>query len=184
MSTNRTRQDLLEFLDYLAEKGLMAKNTVAARKAAAKKLLGILSDEDAEDVISVDLDHVVDRFQNLEGKNYTPGSLTTYRSRTRSALDDFEAYLDNPLAFRPNIQTRDTRPKSEKKKGGSPQKEKISSGGEERQRPKPHVEPSASILPIPIRADKTVLIQGIPFDLTSEEAAKIANVVKALAVPD
>jgi hypothetical protein len=42
---------------------------------------------------------------------------------------------------------------------------------------------SNSILPIPIRADTTVFVQGLPFDLTEAEAAKIANVIRAMATP-
>lgn len=184
MSSERSREQLLEFLDYLANKGLMAKGTVAARKAAAGKLLGILSDEEAADVTALDLDHVVERFQNLEGKNYTPASLTTYRSRTRSAIEDFTAYLENPLAFRPNVQARERRQKSERKKDNSTSHGTVAPDAGERQSSKPHFEPSSSILPIPIRADKTVYVQGLPFDLTSAEATKIANVIKAMAMPD
>ena len=46
------------------------------------------------------------RFQRLHGRDYTPASLTSYKSRLRSALDDFLSYLSNPLAFRPGVQTR------------------------------------------------------------------------------
>ncbi len=37
-----------------------------------------------------------------------------------------------------------------------------------------------TITPIPIRADLTIKIQGIPHDLTDVEAEKIAAVVRAL----
>jgi hypothetical protein len=36
------------------------------------------------------------------------------------------------------------------------------------------------IVPIPIRPDLTVHVQGIPFDLTEAEARKIAAVVTAM----
>src|ERR1041385_6868861 len=109
MTDKRTRKDLLDFLDWMSEKGLMAKNTVAARKAAATKVLGILNDDEAQDVTSLNLDDIMRRFTNLEGRGYTPGSLTTYQSRLRSALDDFKLYLDKPLNFRPGIQPRERR---------------------------------------------------------------------------
>jgi len=41
---------------------------------------------------------------------------------------------------------------------------------------------SSHILPIPIRADLTIYIQGLPFDLTEAEARKIAGVVSAMAL--
>jgi hypothetical protein len=42
---------------------------------------------------------------------------------------------------------------------------------------------ASSILPVPIRADLTVYVQGLPFDLTEAEAKKIATVIQAMATP-
>lgn len=178
MANEKSREKLIEFLDYLADKGLMAKATISARKAAAGKVLGILGAEEAADVTVLNLDDVIRRFQNLEGKNYTPGSLTTYLSRTKSAIDDFKAYIDNPLAFRPSVQSRVTR-KSEIKRETATTAEGLAT-------PEKHPvrQPlSESILPIQIRAGTTVFIQGLPYDLTEAEATKIANVIKAYAMP-
>jgi hypothetical protein len=180
---DRSRQKLLEFLDYLGNKGLMAGATVATRKAAATKVLGILSDEEAADVTTLDLDDVMSRFQNLEGKNYTPGSLNTYLSRLRSAVDDFSAYLENPLGFKPSVQSRERRAKSDNNKKEDTKSVEASSATTERPAQKPSILPSATIVPIPIRADTTIYVQGIPFDLTAAEAAKIANVIRAMATP-
>lgn len=181
MANERSRQSLMEFLDYLAEKGLMAKATVAARKAAAGKVLGILSADEANDVTKLDLSEVMSRFHNLEGKGYTPGSLTTYLSRLKSAVDDFRTYLENPLGFRPSVQAREKRKPDGKKDAST----KMSSG-----EPQPNVERYAaksplsnSILPIPIRPDITIYVQGLPYDLTDAEASKIANVIRAMATP-
>lgn len=178
MATEKSRQSLLEFLDYLADKGLMAKATVAARKAAAGKVLGILSEEEARDVTNLNLDDVMVRFQNLEGKNYTPGSLSTYLSRVKSAVEDFTTYLENPLAFRPSVQVREKR-KPENKKGAPTTANTVQKHGVER--PPVKAPLSSTILPIPIRPDTTVFIQGLPYDLTEAEAAKIANVIRAMA---
>lgn len=177
MSNDRSRKGLVDFLDYLANKGLMAKNTAMARKAAANKILGVLSDEEALDVTRIDFDDVMRRFQNLEGQNYTPTSLTTYQSRIKGALDDFESYLKNPLGFRPNVQARE-RSSNAKTSIASTAKAEFP----QRQPQQPlHAQPvtTSSVLPIPIRSDLTVYIQGLPFDLTEAEARKISNVVLA-----
>jgi hypothetical protein len=181
MDGQRSRQALGEFLDYLAEKGLMAGATVAARKAAATKILGILDESQANDVTTVDVDDVVARFGRLHGKDYTPQSLTTYQSRLRSALDDFRSYLNNPLGFRPSTQNRAARTRA--KMGKDDQSERGKVDRSEAPRPAPIVPPMAAsnILPIPIRADLVVHIQGLPFDLTEGEARKIAAVVTAMA---
>lgn len=178
MDPNRSREDLAEFLDYLAEKGLMAKATVQARKAAASKILGILERSEANDVTKIDLEDVVARFGRLHGKQYTPQSLTTYKSRLSSALDDFQSYLSNPLAFRPSVQSRE-RPKLKVIKD-------ISEFSPQETRTEPArstISPMATsnIVPIAIRADLTIYIQGLPFDLSEAEARKIAAVVTAMA---
>lgn len=179
MSNDRSRKGLLEFLDYLADKGLMARNTAMARKAAANKLLGVISDEEALDVTRINLDDVMSRFQNLEGRNYTPGSLTTYQSRAKAALDDFESYLQNPLGFRPNIQARERSTKNTNAKTNYTISNDATSSDKQSQQ-FVHAQPAASsILPIPIRPDLTIYIQGLPFDLTRAEAQKISNVVLA-----
>ena len=182
MQGNKSREAMLEFLEYVAQKGLMAQATARARKAAVGKVLGILSEEEAADVTLIDLDSVMTRFGHLQGKGYTPDSLTTYKSRVRSALDDFGSYVANPLAFKPGLQTR------ERKSGTSPTSSKPKNGPERKtelrdmQPPTNLAGPMASsILPVPIRPNLTVHIQGLPYDLTVAEAKKIAAVVQAMA---
>ena len=184
MSNERSREALLDFLEYLANKGLIAKNTANGRRVTANRVLGILSDEEARDVTVLDLDEVMTRFQNLEGKSYTPGSLATYRARLNTALEDFDAYLKNPLAFKPNVRSRGSRerPKKESPKTGRsklPQEPKHGSSSQSTAVPPM----SNSIVPIAIRHDVTVHIQGLPFDLSEAEAERIANVVRAMATP-
>lgn len=182
MNGQRTREAALEFQEYLAQKGLMAPATARARKAALSKVLGILSDDEAEDVTRLDVDDLMRRFSNLQGKDYTPDSLMTYKSRVKSALSDFDAYLENPLSFRPSLAQRDRKPKPER--SVKPAAKARVETPLEHQSSSKVVSPSfaeSSILPIPLRADLTVRIQGIPFDLTRAEAQKISNVILALA---
>jgi hypothetical protein len=180
MDGQRSREALANFLDYLGDKGLMERNTAQSRKAAVSKILSILEETEASDVMAVDVDDVVSRFGRLHGKDYTPQSLNTYKSRLRSALDDFRSYVSNPLAFRPAVQTR-TRQKMRVTK-----EDTADPAAAERRLEPIRLAPSATsvsdnILPIPIRADLTVRIQGLPFDLTMAEAQKIAAVVTAMA---
>jgi len=159
----------------MSEKGLMAKNTVAARKAAAGKVLGILSDNETTDVTTLDLDDVMRRFTNLEGRSYTPGSLQTYLSRLRSALDDFKVYLDNPLSFRPGIQPRERhKPEARKEIATSPTANEKGVGA-------PTI--ASNALSIPIRPGTMIAIHGLPYDLSEAEATKIANVIRAMVTP-
>jgi hypothetical protein len=181
MAQPKSRESLVSFLDYLGKKGLMAPATASARKAAVNTVLGILDDAESADVSVLDLDSVMRRFSNLQGKDFTPGSMKTYKSRVRAAIDDFVSYLENPLAFKPKLKTRSNN-------GGPPKKvleevKDIHKNIEESDVIKPTVSAftTASILPIPIRSNLTIHVQGLPFDLKASEAKKIANVILAMA---
>ena len=184
MDNNKSREALIEFLDYLAQKGLMAPATVQARKASVNTVLGILDNQEAHDVSAINLDAVMDRFTNLQGKAYNPQSLRTYKSRVKSALDDFLRYVENPLAFKPKVQVRERKLTTAKSPSGEGTKTSDGPMAEvQRSSTAAVAGPMASsILPIPIRADLTIYIQGLPFDLSEAEAKKIANVVQAMAM--
>lgn len=173
----RSRADLLAFLDYLAAKGLMNPATAQSRKASAGAMLGVLSEEEASDMATIDLDQAMARFNNLNASKFTPGSLATYKSRTRSAIDDFLRYEKNPLGFKASTPTGARKPRK-------PVDSSVQTVPEQDTptRPESVRTPMAeNILPIPLRADLTIYIQGLPFDLSSQEARKIANVVLAMS---
>ncbi|MER8703922.1 MULTISPECIES: hypothetical protein [unclassified Mesorhizobium] len=177
----RSREALLEFLDYLARKGLLNKTTANARKAAAGKVLALLDEVEASDLAEVDLDRLMHRFSNISGGNYTPGSLNTYKSRVKSSVEDFLNYQDNPMTFKVGG-AAGFRKTSERQKVAQIQGERPAA----RQVTSAMMAPptSVSVLPIPIRENLIIQIQGLPFDLTPAEANKIANVVRAMAASD
>jgi hypothetical protein len=180
MSNDRSREGLIKFLDYMANKGLAPQNTVNARKTAAEKILGILSDEEAADVFTIDVSHLMTRFSNKMGQDYTPGSLATYQSRLKSALDDFDSYLKNPLGFRPSGQQRERAQK--KPQGAASNSDTIVPPAPPQTYSSSRVAgPLDNLLPVPIRADLTIYVQGLPFDLKKAEANKIAAVIIAMS---
>jgi hypothetical protein len=185
MDGKKSRTAALEFLEYVAQKGLMTQATARARKAAVSKVLGILDESEARDVTSIDLDAVMSRFGHLQGKGYAPPSLAAYKSRVKAALDDFASYVENPLAFKSSVRARERKPLSAR--ASSSATKNISKGlasDAPRQSTSAAAGPMASsILPIPIRADLTVYVQGLPFDLTEAEAKKIASVIQAMSTP-
>lgn len=188
MSNGRSTADLLKFLDYLAEKGLMPAATAAARKAAANKMLAVLSEDETRDVTTVDMDDVALRFHNKNGQQYTPGSIQTYKSRVTSSIDDFRAYLANPLGFRTSSKPRQ-RIRSTKDKPPAPRGEPSANSAQESTQAQPAAPsvspgPSVNILPVALRPDLTIQIAGLPFDLTKAEAQKLANIILAHAMPD
>lgn len=181
MAGNRSREGLVEFLDWVETKGLLPSGTVQGRKAAVNRVLSVLDDQEAQDVTQLDLDHIMDRFINLNSSGYTPDSLRTYRGRVGSSIRDFESYVSNPMAFRP---VRPLKLKPGKQDKSAAKAMVVLAKQPESTRPTPAPMPGVNLIPIPLRADLTVRLEGIPFDLTMAEARRIANVVIALAIPD
>lgn len=181
---------LNRFLDYALEKGLLKAETAKSRRTAVNKILEKITDEQRADVRKVDLEIEAQHFANRQGAGYIPSSLLTYKSRAKTALADFERWVDNPMAFRPS---GGGTAKAVTKNGVSPGKKPKATPRETSEPPAreappaesysaPAVEQSAGLtFPVPIRAGLIVQLCGIPFDLTVGEAEKIAQVVKALA---
>ncbi len=179
MSQDFSREGLLRFHDYLATKGLMNPNTVAARKAAANKMLAVLDENEAADLRKVELDEISERFFNLNKNDFTPESLVTYKSRLRSAVTDFIKHTENPSAFK-TVSSR-TRAANQKNDGAPRKPVNGNSNISEEFLSKSNSEITVQI---PIREGIVVRFIGVPSDLKKKEAQKIANVILAYATDD
>mgnify|MGYP001573336483 FL=1 len=181
-------QELYKFLDYASKKGLLKKNTATSRKIASMKILEILDDSDKTDLRNIDLDDVFNRFQNRSGSNFKPESLGVYKSRFKSALDDFMRWSENPSAFRPSVKSRTARSGEAQDGQQKNTKAATSSSRKRGSMSRPGVSTDLDVhgvvFPIPIRQGVVVKIANIPNDLTKEEASKIAAVVHALAASE
>lgn len=182
MSGGKSREDLFSFLDYLAAKGLIPAATARARKASAKQVLAMLDENEARDVLALDLDLLMHRFSTKHGQQYTPSSVRDYGSRLRSSIEDFRSYTENPLGFRMPGRTRQKPAEnSGRQMAKKPSLNHESSTPSGPSTAVPSSGPQANILPIQLRADLIVQVAGLPFDLTTAEAKKIANIILAHA---
>lgn len=170
---------LNQFCDHASDKGLLKKNTAQSRKAAANKVFSILDDSESRDLRSIDVEAVFDRFQNLQGMQYKPDSLQVYLSRTKTALADFIAFVDNPSGFKSSAANRvKTSLKTEKTIKNQPIKyhsvEKYADQHEAK-----HL-----AVPVPLRDGLIVKIMNLPADLSASEAERLAAIIKAYAIPE
>ena len=178
---------VMEFMDYMAEKGLANKNTATSRKAACSKMFSILDSAEASDVRNLDVDELAARFNNLKGTKYSPKSLQVYKSRVARALQDFLAFKADPANFKPAA-AQSQKSKTSNKSQDSSQTSVRGSLGRTA-----HVVPDAGVMgvvgnvrtidiPIALRPDHVIVLSGLPVDLSSSEAEKISAVVKAMAL--
>ena len=181
MAQDMTRNDLIGFINYLGEKGLIGSASAAARKSAVATLLGFLSEEEVSDVTKLDLDEVTTKFMNLKGNSFKPASVKVYKSRIESSIRDFVAFKQNPLGFKPKSDQRAQRNTEAKTKPPLPDKANEATNTVASTS---SFQASDDIFPIKLRPNITVRIAGIPSDLTAAEAKKISNVIAALAAVD
>jgi hypothetical protein len=179
-----SQKDLIAFLNYLSEKGLMNTQTAAARKASVNTLLSALDADETSDVFKLNLDDVAQRLLNKRGNEFKPDSIKVYKSRAASAIGDFKRYRADPLNFKVGLTPKSPAAKADKntyKPGETSSVLPASTAATS------HISTFVSpseieiVVPIPIRANTIVKIVGLPSDLTKQEAARIANVVNAFA---
>jgi hypothetical protein len=74
MTNAYSTDDLLEFLDHAAKRGLMTTATAQALAVASRNVLGVLTAEERADLSRLDIDAVVKRFVNKRAKDFNPAS--------------------------------------------------------------------------------------------------------------
>ena len=187
MTTQFSREELLKFLDYLGDKGLMKRSTAISRKAAVNTLLSILEPDEAVDVRNINLDSLMNRFANLRQGQFKPESLSVYKSRLGSSIEEFVRWRANPTTFKLQMGTKERATKTQNNdtsKGdrqNDRQHKTPSQNGQKGDLKTPEDEVQTITFPVPIRPGVIVRVTGIPSDLTPEEAEKIGNVILALS---
>lgn len=180
-----TARDLLDFLDYSLDKGLGKKETIKTRIVSVGRILDVVGKEEIGDLREADVDHIMERFMNLEGTKFSPGSLASYKSRLNSSISDFLRYKENPSSYRPKGQ------RASRSASRSIDVPKDEGKDAKLQKPLTYTENSKrldvqdddlAVFPIPLRQGLTVKMVGLPHDLTQNEAQRIANIVRAMAV--
>ncbi len=183
MSVNYSESELLKFLDYLSAKGLLSSSTASGRKAACLKVLSALDPDEKVDLRNIDREQTFQRFSNKFGKEFTPQSLVTYKSRLNAALNDFFKYQENPAGFKVGSGKKSSKETSSEGKS-TPKRADIRRTNKTPPPPPPPPDGNQSgsyVLQIPISKDRLIEIRNMPMDLTAEDATKIAGIITAHA---
>ncbi len=64
MANGYSKADLLDFLAHASDKGLMPAATATALGVASRNVLGVLGDDEGDDLRKLDLEAVIKRFNN------------------------------------------------------------------------------------------------------------------------
>ena len=97
----RSRDDLMKFLNFTGEKGLINKGTVATRKKSCDTILTILDETESADLSQIDLEDVIRRHSVLTAGKFVPATLKGYQGHLRGSIKDFLDFVNNPAGWRP-----------------------------------------------------------------------------------
>ncbi|MFC8431636.1 hypothetical protein [Streptomyces sp. NPDC057253] len=190
-----TGAGLIAFIDRAAKRGEIPRGTATALRISVTHILGTEEVEfDAIDIRSLDVEDLIQRFENLKSAELSPASISTYRSRFRQAVSMYKKYLDGG-SWKPVIKIR--RPKNGTNGRSTEEKSPTASDDIEagteiavdqvptQSAPLTHrsdavAQPALVSYSLPLRPDLIVRIE-LPIDLTGADAARISAFVKSLA---
>jgi hypothetical protein len=172
----------VEHWSWAATKGLMNKNTASSLRYACLKILSALAEWETIDIMTLDIDATLLRFQNLSSKDFTPESLSVYKRRFKQAVQSFKEYTQNPSSWKPSkgqSRLKVSRPKVSKARQGETVNNNVSvlrpystnAMGEQ----------GLVEYPFPLRENIVVTLR-LPSDLKLAEVRRLTSFMKILTV--
>jgi len=97
---NVTIEQILEWAEEMAKKGLYDATTGRLMRTGLKSLVTILDETEAHDPRSLlaSLDEIAERW--ARANKAVPDTMKTYKQRASNLLEDFIVYMENPAAFK------------------------------------------------------------------------------------
>ena len=178
MANAYSLDDLIDFLDHAGDRGLMPAATAQAFAVAARNVLGVLSDQEKNNLSDQDLDSVIKRFNNKRAKDFSPTSLKEYGRRVHKAVELFLTWREDPANFTVKTRATATPRKKEKGKNSAP----LQPDAEPEQFDQQQTAPGTYRSAIPVRPGVVVTLANVPYDLTKAEAERLAGFVRMLAI--
>lgn len=169
MTHNYSTQAFFDFLYELPSLGLINEATARNLKNSALLLLSVVEIRSDDDVRLLDVEELIDTYVETQATKPGESSLQSYQSRFKSAVNRFEEYVRSGTILNQtendgNLDGFDAvELKLEKVKQSKREKAQTFN------------------LPIVVRPETGTMItvQGLPTDLTTEEAERILTVMKA-----
>ena len=170
----QNKAGLMDFLDFVSSKSLMKKSTAGSLKSACSAVFSILDEHEEQDIASLDLESVFQRFENAKGMEVNPDTLRAYRNRVKQAVSEFQRYKENPSQWKPSGTQRSSKSstrnnKSEAQINGNTNG--VATSPIHRSGTVDGVE--GIVHRFPLRQDTIVCITGIPFNVTKAEMARM-----------
>lgn len=185
---NYSKQALMDFIETSINKGWINLNTGGGVRAACRQILEQVGPD--EDVREVDVGLALKQFANRNPGKLSGESLRVYESRVRGVIENFTAFVTDPVSYKPAAKggvprTRRAEPRNGKEGAA------VTGKGDPSPAPVHHLVPHAVTpratasdtsltLPFPLRPDFLAQVT-VPRDMTKDEAKRLAVFIDALA---
>ena len=169
----QTKGDLLDFLDFAGNRGLMTKVSAQSLKSACTAIFSILDEDEPADVVAMDLDDLFRRYENIKGMEVSPNTLRAYRQRVRQAISDFERYKANPSQWKSSGVQRSNGAKKRSPRNSTTNHREVDQQARIDSSDPGTLSVDEITHQFPLRRDVIVRISGVPFDVTRSEMARM-----------
>jgi hypothetical protein len=169
------------FLDWAGSRGEMNQATAQSFRVACKAVLSLEHDPETIDVRALDVEALLSRFETLNRTKYSSASMGTYKSRFRSSVAMYLAWLANDPGWKPSRGTT-VRSASGPRSKRKPATVLDSSSKADSVVPLPVAVPAPQMVAydLPLRPDLIVRLT-LPVDLTLADSNRVAAFVRSLA---
>jgi hypothetical protein len=169
MDNNYSTQAFFDFLIKLPKLGLINESTARNIKNSALLLLSVIECSEDDDARDLDVDQLISRYVETQVNKPSDSTVHNYRSRFKSAVNKFEEYVRVGTI----VNLADTEGELSSFDAVEQKLEKVKQANGEKAK--------TFNLPILFRPETgaMVTVQGLPTDLTAEEAERILYVIKA-----
>ncbi len=184
--TSRTGAGLMKFYEVQLKKHELSEGVVSPLRSASKRMLEVEDDPDSVDLTTLDVDGLVHRFRTKNRAQLTDMSFAAYESRFRRGLGMYFRWLDHD----PNWAGKATKnPVSGRRTGRNirPTSEQATADQEPNAvaAQVAHVDSQPELFDyhVALVDSKVTAILRLPRTYTTGDAARMAALINALAVP-
>lgn len=180
MPNGHSVEDLADFLNHAAERGLMPAATAQALAVATRNVLSVLDESERADLPLEDIDAVIRRFNNKRARDFNPASLKEYGRRVKRAIEMYLRWREDPANF--SVKTRATSAGKRKERPNGKQAEPLLAKPLPDDLNPPIMATAGGYqTAFPVRPGQVVTVSNIPHDLSTAEAERLAQFIRLLA---
>lgn len=185
MQNGHSVEDLLDFLNHAGERGLMPASTAQALAVATRNVFSVLDESERAELPLEDIDGVIRRFNNKRARDFNPASLKEYARRVKRAVEMYLQWKEDPANF--TVKTRATGPSKKKEKANTrheaptPGRASPDESDLSRFEGRPEAAGDGYRTAFPVRQGHVVTVANIPYDLSPQEAERLAQFIRLLA---